>query len=393
MHDCVVSGFGLLRLCHRTIIPYGLYNSGTAPFILMIRRHIFFIILFLAGIAAAYGYFGTGRGVRETPKNGTPRSVPTAAPAGAALSSLFVPYWDVSKPVDDYDRYYYFGIAPSSSGINTQDEGYAQLDSFVDAFDPAASYLTVRMTDTDLNGTILKNESAQKAIISEAVSLAADKQFAGIALDLEYSGLFDGSMPGRISTFSHRFADAVHEARLRYVFIVYGDVLYRGRPYDLKELAAHSDEIIVMAYDFHKSRGEPGPNFPLNGKEQYGYDLVQLESEISLKVPADKLTFAFGMYGYEWTVDEKQRPVKPAAPLSLNKINQSYDDECVVLNCVKRRDAPSGEMEIQFVSANGDYHIIWHEDEESVRRKQEYIRKQGINSFAYWANGYFQKKP
>lgn len=355
----------------------------------MLKRIILLIILFAVGVSISAGFNIVRNKYSEQQKSSGEVKQKPAVPVETGKTALFVPYWSIEKTGDAYDRYFYFGVAPTTSGINTRDEGYAGLKEFTDTYDVSDSYLTVRMTNFEINGAVLNNSSAQKTIIRDAVKLAVDNGFAGIALDLEYSGLFDGSIPGKILTFSHLFSDAAKEGGLRYAFIVYGDVFSRGRPYEVKEISKHSDEIIIMAYDFHKSRGEPGPNFPLKGKETYGYDFEQMVQDFKSVVPAEKLTVTFGMYGYEWTVDEEKRPIKPAEALSINDIEQTYGQQCEKLNCLKRRDPLSGETEIEYVSENGDYHIIWYEDDISERRKQEYSKQQGIGSFVRWANGYF----
>lgn len=355
----------------------------------MIKWTGFLIAVFCLGIAISYGYHFVTQSSQKPISTVADTQQPTVPAAKKMSHSIFVPYWDIEKKGEPYSRYFYFGVAPSLSGINELDQGFIKLKEFVDTYDTSASYLTLRMTDSDLNSSILDNKKAQQTIVNDVTRLAADNGFAGVALDLEYSGLFDGSIPGKISGFSHLLSDTVKGAKLKYTFIVYGDVVYRHRPYDIKELSKYADEVIVMAYDFHKSRGEPGPNFPLFGKEQYGYDFTQMVEDVSQSVSVDKITIAYGMFGYEWIVDDQKRPIKPATALSLNEIAQQYDQECVVLNCVKERESISGETEIEYVAKNGDYHIIWHEDNTSVKQKQVYAMSRGISSFSYWANGYF----
>jgi spore germination protein YaaH len=102
------------------------------------------------------------------------------------------------------------------------------------------------------------------------------------------------------------------------------------------------------------------------------------------------------MYGYEWTVDEKKRPIAPAKSLSLNEIRKKYLDSCEWQDCIIKRDELSEETEINFVQSEIQndfaylyYHIVWFEDETSVKKKIDYLKTKGINSFAYWAYTYY----
>lgn len=163
---------------------------------------------------------------------------------------------------------------------------------------------------------------------------------------------------------------------------IYGDTFYRKRPYDIKSIGSSLDELMIMAYDFSKSYGEPGPNFPHEGQEQYGYDLKTMIEDFANLVPREKLTVIFGMYGYDWTVDDKERPLKQAQALSFNEIKKKYPENCS--NCTTSRDELAQETKI----VAGD-HVIWFEDSTSAQKKQEYLKSQGIGNFAYWAYGYF----
>jgi spore germination protein YaaH len=146
--------------------------------------------------------------------------------------------------------------------------------------------------------------------------------------------------------------------------------------------------MMIMAYDLHKARGEPGPNFPLRGRETYGYDLESLVSDMS-GVPPEKLTVIYGMYGYDWTVDEKKRPFRQAKSVTLAQVKKNYIDQCAAINCVTTRDKSAAENEIDFVDKQAQYHVIWFEDMESSKQKTVFLNQKGIGSIAFWAYGYF----
>ncbi len=288
---------------------------------------------------------------------------------GEISKSIFVPYWSLiqNSNLNIYDRVIYFGIKGDENGIDTGDIGYKSLEKLnLLNFGKAKKYLTVRMSDATKN---LK-------IVDESIEIAKQYGFSGIFLDLEISAIFGDEIIGQINNFSNSFYKKSKENNINYSIAIYGDVFYRKRPYDISNLAKNSDEIMIMAYDFHKSISEPGPNFPLQGRDIYGYDMEVLMDDFLGYTTAEKITVIFGMYGYDWIVDDKDRPIKPAQSLSLNQIKSKHSNDCIGERC-------------EFVDEDKRRHIIWFENEESVSKKIEYLKSRGVGSFAYWANGYF----
>lgn len=328
-------------------------------------------------------------------KKKNPSSIPhnqiTAQPVptfpSAKKTTIFVPYWSLgenSPTKSEYDRSVYFGVIPTESGLNKEEPGYQNIAKYNEFFSTGQRLLAVRMTDSDLNLKILADKTAQDRIISETIKTAQENNFSGIVLDLELFSLFNKNVPEQINSFVSDFSKALKQNNLYLAQTLYGDVFYRHRPYDVKSISGQVDEVMIMAYDFSKSTGEPGPNFPLAGKEKYGYDMRIMIEDFLAVVPREKLSVIFGMYGYDWTVGAKKRPVKPAEVLTDNQIQQKYLDSCNDKNCQSIRDNFSRETNIVWQD-----HVIWFEDHKSAQVKQDYLQSQGIGSFAYWAFGYF----
>lgn len=314
--------------------------------------------------------------------------------------SIFVPYWSLvtdSANLANYKRFIYFGVTPNNFGINKEEPGYKNLEKFIQVV-PAGTekFITLRMTNQDFNLDLLENTKLQTKIIEETLDIVKKYKFNGIVLDLEINTIFNDKIKGQINDFVQQFYASAKKENLQFSITLFGDTLYRKRPYDLYYLSRHTDEILIMAYDFHKSKGEPGPNFPLSGRDLYGYDFQSMVDEFTAYVQREKITVVFGLYGYDWSVDEKRRPIKPSGALSLNEIKKMFLAKCEWKDCVVKRDDKSKETEVNYVIpriidnyAYLEYHIVWFEDEESATIKKDYLLKKGIGSLAYWAYGYF----
>ncbi len=306
--------------------------------------------------------------------------------------SIFIPYWDIPADAIDansYDSVIYFGIAAGESGIDTKDAGYKRLQTFSDAGWKRKTYLTLRMLNDDINTLILNDPEKQKILIKEVAAIAQKYSFDGIVLDLEVFSIFDDRIKNQINTFVQRFYTDLKQEKIQLFMTLYGDLFYRKRPYDLQFIAKNTDGIIIMAYDFHKSRGEPGPNFPFAGKDLYTYDFQTMINDFLYYTSAEKITVVFGMYGYDWIVDEQKRPIKPAKAISLNEITKKFIQSCQWKNCVVQRNDKAKETEINYIDEFDNFHIIWFEDEESAKAKSDYAGSLGVGNIGFWAWGYF----
>ncbi len=311
-----------------------------------------------------------------------------------AERSLFVPYWQLDGQNQElrsknqgYDRYIYFGVAGTTEGVPEDDPGYEHMEGFI-SMTKGSRWLTVRMTDSAVNDDVLSNKESQIKIVDDAVRIAKQYGFDGLVLDFEYSSVFGGKVK-EVTSFYKLFSENTKSANLKFAITLYGDVFYRKRPYEVAQIEKYTDEIMIMAYDLHKSRGEPGPNFPLSSGKKYGYGYDLLFADLEKYVPAEKITVIFGMYGYDWKVDEQGRPISLASSITTAQVIANYVNKCESFNCTQLKDPISGETEINYVDKDGKYHVIWFENEESVEKKEKFLRQRGVGSSAFWAYGYF----
>ncbi len=299
------------------------------------------------------------------------------------VRSIFIPYWTIpttSSEINKYDELIYFGVSPGENGQMIDDAGLRGVKSFIDNSSPKSKrLLTVRMLDTEKNLAILESKNTQKTLFRETLKIVEENAFDGVVLDLEVGVIPLEGVTSSITSFVSDFTQVAHNNDVTFAMTVYGDTFYRARPYDIKELSQHVDGMYIMAYDFHKSRGEPGPNFPFSNKKEYGYDFQTMIDDFTQIVSREKITVLFGMYGYDWTLGPQGKPLKAAKAVPLNKI----DNTGAVV------DPASKEKHVQYVDDEGYDHILWYEDKESVKVKIEYLKKLEIGNVGYWVWGYF----
>ena len=310
---------------------------------------------------------------------------------GKGSRSVFVPYWTLNRvPIEkDFTQAIYFGITPTLTGINTTEPGYVSLSKFSEEAGEREKFLTLRMLENAQNFKIIENKSIRRKVIKETLQLAKGNSFDGVLLDLEVSVIPFESVTKNIATFIEEFGIAAKKQNLKFIVAIYGDNYYRLRPFDVKTIAASADMIMVMSYDFHKARSNPGPNFPLSGKEIYGYDFQSMIENFTRDVPRQKLAIIFGLFGYDWKVDDNDKGTEPAKPLSYYEISEKFLKSCTEKNCVITRDPVSSETMITYTDSENKKHIVWFEDKESVRQKEKFLKKRGINNISFWSHSYF----
>lgn len=327
-----------------------------------------------------------------TSPSATPLPTLASGKSAQESSSIFVPYWSLGakSSLAPFNDIFYFGITPSENGIKTQEAGFQNLKNFLLLVDKKQKkFLVLRMTDTKTNLVIFKNQNLKNKIIHDTIDLAQKNGFQGIVLDLELSALPFDSLIKNVNDFVGSFAGKTKTQKMQIFLTLYGDTFYRIRPFDVKNLAGKVDQVMVMAYDFHKARGNPGPNFPLSGRQKYGYDFTQMVTDFTEVVPVQKLNIIFGLFGYDWTVDGSNKATAQANPLTYLEIQKHFLENCQEINCKITKDSLSQETEVSYDDKEGKKHIVWFEDMASVAKKQEYLLKRGINNFSYWAYSYF----
>lgn len=319
--------------------------------------------------------------------------------------SIFIPLWTISRvEIEEIKKYcplIYFG---------SQDKVDDFLSLFKNELFCQDRYFTLKVEE-------IKEKKFWINQLTELGNLLKEKNFTGWVLDLEISGFLSSDSQQKINQMVEIFYQQGRKANFKSYIAIYGDFFYRKRGYNLPFFVKNSDGIMIMAYDFSKSYGLPGPNFPFAGREKYGYDFQMMIDDFLQFVPKEKLSVIFGMFGYHWQVDEKERPLNQAKPLTLNQIKEKFlsssmphsdngrdknmakEFTCRIDNCIVRRDQMAKEVEINYTLSSEkpdedgiyriDYHIVWFEDEESVKIKTDYLKEKGINQIGFWAITYF----
>lgn len=306
-------------------------------------------------------------------------------------SVIFVPYWSITtRPlqIEKFDKAVYFGLSATTDGINTSDNGYIDIKQFVEQTKAKTTILTLSLVNQDVNDQLLGNKILQQEIINQCIDIAKKNNFSGVLLDFEFNALRFDSVLQHVNDFYQLFSEKIKKENLSFYVAMYGDLFFRARPYDIKKINTLSDGIMIMAYNFHKPNGNPGPNFPLQSSSIDEYDFKKMIDDYTQIVPSEKMIVVFGLYGYDWKVADNGDSLSQGIAITDLAIESKFFPTCLYAQCTIKNDSLSSETNILYIDGNQEKHSLWFENMDSISQKMLYLKSKNIMSTALWAYGY-----
>ncbi|HEX4031773.1 MAG TPA: glycosyltransferase [Terracidiphilus sp.] len=231
-------------------------------------------------------------------------------------------------------------------------------------------------------GDMLKDPANRAALIGQIVRfLTALPTYRGLSLDFE--SLNDDASPAYLAFIRELYAQ-LHPRDLR----LYVNTPSAASPTELRQIAAHSDGVILMDYDQHQVTSDPGP---IASQQWFVANLTR-----ALKyMPKDKLICALGNYGYDWTMSIPPPPKKghraTVKPQVLNTEDLSVSDVW------QRASDAEADLDLDDDSLNPHYeyidedsnqrHEVWFLDGVTVLNEMRAARQLGLQTFALWRLG------
>lgn len=322
--------------------------------------------------------------------------------------SGFLPFWQMdavsSLPYEKLTEIIYFGLEIDSAGKivtnlpdGTSEMGYHQIKS--PAFQKLTALSAQNKVQLGLAFRMMKNETIEKFLDSQGSQktflshLSSFPNLSNLNIDFEYSGEPNyPSLPKKFTAFVKKVQNYCQKANCRVTVDVFADSATKHRLYELKELGETADQIIIMAYDFHRTTSyRAGPVAPLTGAGKYDYDLVSALTDFQKLVPSEKIIVALPLYGYEW-------PVAKLEPNALTTDKGALATYKRVAKLIKEKNLSpkwDGASQTPWLSyfENGLWKEIYYEDGKSLSLKLAHLERIGVNQIGFWALGYDSTAP
>ncbi|MEF3306619.1 glycosyl hydrolase family 18 protein, partial [Paenibacillus sp. GYB003] len=156
--------------------------------------------------------------------------------------------------------------------------------------------------------------------------------------------------------------------------------------YDYAELAKYSEYLMVMAYD-ETSVGdpEPGPVASL--------DFVERSIQYALKLaPADRIVLGLPFYGRYWNAEGTINGDGIAGRTVVDLVSRYKGDTVYDANEASAVSTftvgADGTLPVAgFRTLAPGTYVVWHENEQSMKRKLELVAKYGLKGTGSWSLG------
>ena len=318
----------------------------------------------------------------------------------------FLPYWNLEK-VGQLDfsgltAVYYFAVdIDSSGGFNKADPGWSRLnsDQFLKLKTKAvAHHLPLGITIVNLNpdsiARIVNNSISRDRLAKNVVFLMQTYGFGSLNVDFEYSGTADNPTRQNYTLFVKSLADQVRIAvpNAEITIDAFSDAAAKPRIMDISALSKTVDQIIIMAYDFHRlNSAVAGPVAPLFGRKKYENDVTSAVTDFLRVAPAGKILLGVPFYGYEWpTLDSTKESfvIRSSRPPELSSYHRSRETAAKHDTPINFDDLSKSAWFSYYDTGSGTWRQVWFEDEHSLSLKLDLVNQANLAGIAVFALGY-----
>ncbi len=238
-------------------------------------------------------------------------------------------------------------------------------------------YLTFKSFSNENIEALSNSDDSQQRFVANASYLVSSRNLDGVNIDFEATRGFDQKTRDGFTRLIKNLATELKKQNPNAqvsidTYLVSG--AEQSGLFDLPKLAANTDAFVIMGYDMHTLKGDPGPVAAMGGNANIiGYVQNYLE-----KIPASKIILAVPYYGYDWPANKDSAESKaiPYAILAENlKKNSLLWDE--------------NSQTPYYNYSDGEVSRIVHFDNvRSLGIKYDYINNKNLKGVGIWALGY-----
>jgi spore germination protein len=326
---------------------------------------------------------GRGPGFEARRSRPPPPPPPTEGPAATVYG--YWPYWGDDLDTVAWDSLSHiaiFGVEleadGSLSGTHNWTDVAEQAVSLGRTYDVKV-HLCLIGFDEEIQGAVLPDPDKRARAIDELVALVEAYDAHGVNVDIE-------SMERDLKPHLVSFVQELN-ARVGDLFIATPAVDWLGA-YDYDELAAASDGLFIMAYGYHYSSGDPGPNSPLTGGDPWSERAIDttVQDYRDNGTPDDKIIVGLPLYGRDWpSVDSSVPGTATGEGSSVTWTSAIEQGE----RYGRRWDSVTSTP-YTFPEAT---HQLWYDDHESLEDKIAWSLDQGLQGVGFWALSYEDGDP
>jgi spore germination protein YaaH len=334
---------------------------------------------------------------------------PSAAPGRAAPPIPghevygFVPYWEIDDTIADHLRatdtttVALFSVTHTGKGaIATNQKGYRAISGPIGRRIVADAHELGRRVDVTWtsfgrakNDALFASVALQERVIASLVSLRADLDVDGIAVDVE--DIDPAEIPA-YGAFVGRLQTALRAADPASTVTATTGAGPQGAALAVAASLAGADRIFLMGYDYRTASSDPGASAPMSRRDGVDRSLGwSLDLYAAAGVPAGRTILGLPLYGLAWPTADAVLgsprtgrgdiwvPRRNLATLRDPAVVASYDPvEVVAFLAVPRGKA---------------WQAVYYDTPQSLRPKLGLANQLGLAGAGFWALGYERGLP
>ena len=234
-------------------------------------------------------------------------------------------------------------------------------------------HLCLTSFSDSINNVVLPSATKRATLVQELSDLVNDYGADGVNIDIE--GM-DATQRENLNLLVDELSPLVDEIFLATPAIDWSDA------YDYEYLAANSDGLFIMGYDYHWKGGDPGPIDPLYGGSPWSvYSLEWTVDDYRDKgVPDDKMILGLPLYGRQW-------------PTSSTAIPGTATDDGVTF-VMGEAVSYASQMGSSYDSVTYTPYVLesnlqlWYPDVDSVQSRISWAVDEQLQGIGFWALDY-----
>jgi len=289
----------------------------------------------------------------------------------SSLASLQLHYRDIDLLIPD-------ALHAAWPDGHLEIDTHTKLDAWMKSMQPTGLELPVMSMVNNYNGKdwaikdmadMLAHPAARGRLVKELSDFVKSQHQPGLVVDFEQ--VPKSSMPD-FNRFIHDLGEPLRAANLKLMVALPA----ADWTYDYKYLAAQSDAIIFMNYDFHYSTSDPGP---ITAQDWF---ITNLQNILKL-VPAEKIVMGIANYGYDWQAKSKAAPHPIAQPVTFQQaIVTAVESETDV-----EFDPDSLNPHYSYEDEKNNVHQVWMLDALTAYNELRAAERAGVRGTALWRLG------
>jgi cellulose synthase/poly-beta-1,6-N-acetylglucosamine synthase-like glycosyltransferase/spore germination protein YaaH/peptidoglycan/xylan/chitin deacetylase (PgdA/CDA1 family) len=216
---------------------------------------------------------------------------------------------------------------------------------------------------------MLAHPAARARLTKELADFATQQHQPGIVVDFEQ---VPKSSMEDFQRFIHDLGESLRAVNVKLMIALPA----ADWSYDYKYLAAQTDAMILMNYDFHYPTSDPGP---IAAQDWF---VTNIQNIVKL-VPPEKIMMGIANYGYDWPAKSKAAPRPIAQPVTFQQaIVTAVESETDV-----EFDSDSLNPHYSYEDEKNNVHQVWMLDALTAYNELRAAERAGVRGTALWRLG------